>query len=83
MPLSGGFVIGKLKLEKWVEEYVYNMHMGETQTFGAQTFRERIDYARSNTKEILGKVWLYVLVAIAIGGFIHGYVPRVSRSICR
>ena len=68
------YVIGKLKLEKWVEEYVYNMHMGEAQTFGTQTFRDRIDYAKSNTKEILNKVWIYVLVAIAIGGFIHGYV---------
>jgi uncharacterized protein len=73
--LVGGYIIGKLKLEKWVEEYVYNIHMGEGQIAANQTFRERIDYAKSNTKEILGKVWLYVLIAIAIGGFIHGYVP--------
>jgi uncharacterized membrane protein YraQ (UPF0718 family) len=73
--IVGGYIIGKLKLEKWVEEYVYNIHMGEGQTAANQTFRERIDYAKSNTKEILGKVWLYVLIAIAIGGFIHGYVP--------
>jgi uncharacterized membrane protein YraQ (UPF0718 family) len=73
--IVGGYIIGKLKLEKWVEEYVYNMHMGEGQIAANQTFRERIDYAKSNTKEILGKVWLYVLIAIAIGGFIHGYVP--------
>jgi len=73
--LIGGYVIGKLKLEKWVEEYVYNIHMGEGPAVATQTFRERIDYAKSNTKEILGKVWLYVLIAIAIGGFIHGYVP--------
>jgi uncharacterized protein len=74
--MVGGFIIGKLKLEKWVEEYVYNMHMGEARTFGALTLRDRIDYAKSNTKEILGKVWLFVLLAIAIGGFIHGYVPE-------
>jgi len=73
--LIGGYIIGKLKLEKWVEEYVYNIHMGEGPAVATQTFREGIDYAKSNTKEILGKVWLYVLIAIAIGGFIHGYVP--------
>jgi uncharacterized membrane protein YraQ (UPF0718 family) len=74
--LIGGYIIGKLKLEKWVEEYVYNIHMGEGPAMAAQTFNERIDYAKSNTKEILGKIWLYVIIAIAIGGFIHGYVPE-------
>jgi uncharacterized protein len=74
--IIGGYIIGKLKLEKWVEEYVYNLHMGEGQAVQTQTFKERIDYAKSNTKEILGKVWLYVIIAIAIGGFIHGYVPE-------
>jgi uncharacterized protein len=72
----GGYVIGKLKLERWVEEYVYNMHVGENQQVNTQTFVERIGYARYNTKDILGKVWLYVLIAIGIGGFIHGYVPQ-------
>jgi uncharacterized membrane protein YraQ (UPF0718 family) len=74
--LVGGYIIGQLKLEKWVEEYVYNIHMGEGPAVTAQTFRERIDYAKSNTKEILAKIWIYVIVAIAIGGFIHGYVPE-------
>lgn len=73
--MVGGFIIGKLKLEKWVEEYVYNMHLGGSQQAITQTFRDRIDYAKSNTKEILGKVWPYVVVAIALGGIIHGYVP--------
>jgi uncharacterized protein len=73
--ISGGFIIGKLKLERWVEEYVYNMHLGCTEVTFAQTFRERVDYAKLNTTEILGKIWPFVIVAIAIGGFIHGYVP--------
>lgn len=74
--MIGGYIIGKLNLEKWVEEYVYKMHLGESQVVGTQTFAERIDYARYNTKDILGKVWLYVVVAIGIGGFIHGYIPQ-------
>ena len=41
-----------------------------------QTFKERIEYAKFNTKDILGKIWLFVIIAIAIGGFIHGYVPE-------
>jgi uncharacterized protein len=74
--LVGGYIIGKLKLEKWVEEYVYSIHMGEGQVARTQTFGERIEYSKSNTKEILGKIWFYVIIAIAIGGFIHGYVPE-------
>jgi uncharacterized protein len=73
--LVGGYIIGKLKLERWVEEYVYSIHMGEGPAVTAQTFRDRIGFAKSNTKEIIGKIWLYVVIAIAIGGVIHGYVP--------
>ncbi len=73
--MLGGFVIGKLKLERWVEEYVYKMHLGDTQMVLTRTVRDRLDYAKVNTKEILGKVWPYVIVAIALGGVIHGYVP--------
>ena len=74
--IVGGLIIGKLKLERWVEEYVYQMHLGEAQFVQTQRFGERLEYARYNTKDILGKVWLYVLIAIGIGGFIHGYVPQ-------
>jgi uncharacterized protein len=74
--MVGGFVIGKLKLEKWVEEYVYNMHLGDAQPVQTQTFRDRLNYAKFNTKDILGKVWFYVIIAIALGGVIHGYVPE-------
>jgi uncharacterized membrane protein YraQ (UPF0718 family) len=74
--IVGGFIIGKLKLEKWVEEYVYQMHMGEAQFVQALTLRERLEYANFNTKDILKKIWLFIIVAIGIGGFIHGYVPE-------
>jgi uncharacterized membrane protein YraQ (UPF0718 family) len=74
--MVGGFVIGKLKLERWVEEYVYTMHLGDAQPVLMQTLRERIEYARFNTGDILRKIWFFVIIAIAIGGFIHGYVPE-------
>ncbi len=74
--MAGGYVIGKLKLERWVEEYVYTMHLGDAQAVLTQTFRDRIAYARFNTGDILKKIWFFVVIAIAIGGFIHGYVPE-------
>jgi uncharacterized membrane protein YraQ (UPF0718 family) len=75
--ISAGMIIGKLRLEKWVEEYVYKIKsMGGTIDAPKQTYRDRLIYARENTTDILKKVWAYVIVAIAIGGFIHGYVPE-------
>jgi uncharacterized membrane protein YraQ (UPF0718 family) len=74
--IFGGLVIGKLKLEKWVEEYVYKIHIGQAQEIIKKTFKERLQYAKGNTTEILKRVWLFIIIAIGIGGFIHGYVPQ-------
>lgn len=74
--IFGGMIIGKLGLEKWVEEYVYAMKTGSTGAVLKQAFSERLRYAKWNTQDILKRVWLFVLIAIGIGGFIHGYVPQ-------
>jgi uncharacterized membrane protein YraQ (UPF0718 family) len=75
--ITAGMIIGKLKLEKWVEEYVYKIKsLGAAIGIAKQTFKDRLVYARENTTDILKKVWVYVIVAIGIGGFIHGYVPE-------
>jgi uncharacterized membrane protein YraQ (UPF0718 family) len=75
--IFAGMIIGKLNLEKWVEEYVYTIKsMGVADDMARQAFKDRIAYARVNTTDILKKVWIYVIVAIGIGGFIHGYVPE-------
>jgi uncharacterized membrane protein YraQ (UPF0718 family) len=75
--IIAGMIIGKLKLEKWVEEYVYKIKsLGAVTDIAKQAFGDRLVYARENTTDILKKVWAYVIVAIGIGGFIHGYVPE-------
>jgi uncharacterized membrane protein YraQ (UPF0718 family) len=74
--ILSGFIIGKLKLEKWVEEYVYKFHSEQEHEIIKQTFRERLQYAKRNTADILKRVWLFIIIAIAIGGLIHGYVPQ-------
>lgn len=72
--IVSGTIIGRMKLEKWVEEYVYKIHSGEA-AVETLTWKDRIQYAFSYVGEIVGKVWPYVLVGIAIGGFMHGYAP--------
>jgi uncharacterized membrane protein YraQ (UPF0718 family) len=74
--IMAGFIIGKLKLEKWVEEYVYKIKSGQGQEVFRQPFNARLQYAKWNTVDILRRVWLFVILAIGIGGFIHGYVPE-------
>lgn len=71
----GGIVIGKLRLEHWVEDYVYKIRTANLEA-AATGFPERLRYAAANTKDILKKISPFVVVAIGIGGFIHGYVPE-------
>jgi uncharacterized protein len=73
--IVSGIIIGKLGLESWVEEYVYQIRMGEAAELPEQTWRERMTYAVSYVGEIVGKVWPYVVVGIGIGAVMHGYIP--------
>jgi uncharacterized membrane protein YraQ (UPF0718 family) len=70
-----GIIIGRLKLESWVEDYVYQLKAGESET-EKQTWQGRLAYARGYAGEILARVWPYVVGGIAVGAFIHGYAPQ-------
>jgi len=70
-----GIVLGRLKLEGQVEDYVRQIKVGAGE-LAVPTWPERFAYGRQYTGEILRKVWAYVVIGIAIGGFIHGYVPE-------
>lgn len=73
--ITGGLLIGRLGLEHLVESYVYEVQLGELDV-PELTWRDRLDYAYGYVREILRKVWPYVLIGIAIGGAIHGYIPE-------
>ncbi len=75
--IFAGFVIGKLKLEKYVEEWVYKIKAGNQNTEDEKlSFGERIDTGIEAVKEIVAKVWVYIVIGIAVGAGIHGYVPE-------
>jgi len=73
--IVGGIVIGKLGLEHLVEEYVYTIKVGEAEIV-EPSWSDRFAYARGYVREIVGKVWPYVVGGIAIGAVMHGYVPN-------
>lgn len=74
--IISGIVIGRLHLEGWVEDFVWQLQVGAAQDDSAQlTWSERFARAWDSVREIVSKVWLYVLVGIGVGAGIHGFVP--------
>ncbi len=75
--MFSGYVIGRLKLERYVESWVYEIKAGRLQPNGEKTpFEDRISAGIDAVKEIVGKVWIYIVLGIAVGAGIHGYVPE-------
>jgi len=74
--IVAGFILEKLKLQKYVADWVYKMS-SQQQDIAVETpsFSRRIDSALQSVKEIAGKIWPYIIVGIAIGAGAHGYVP--------
>jgi hypothetical protein len=75
--ITAGWIIGKLKLEHWVQDWVYDIRIGQNnEAQERQSIGERIQYGYEAVKEIVGKVWVYVAFGIAVGAGAHGYVPE-------
>lgn len=76
--IAGGVLMEKLGLEKYVEGYVYDIRMGKVPIAEStiNTFKERMAYAFNYTKDVIKKIWLYIVIGIGIGAFLHGYVPE-------
>ena len=75
--IVSGMIIGRLKLERFVEEWVYEMQVAQVDAdMPTMSFTERIMAGRAAVVEIVLRVWPYVLAGIAVGAGIHGYVPE-------
>ncbi len=74
--ITAGWVIGRLHLEKWVEPWVYQLKAGGHVEDEKLNFDTRIKLGFEAVKEIVGKVWIYVMIGIAVGAGVHGYVPQ-------
>ncbi len=75
--ILAGMVIGRLKMEQYVEDFVWQIKSGAGPVLDEKlTWNVRIERAWDSVKEIVGKVWLYVVIGIAVGAGIHGYVPE-------
>lgn len=75
--ITSGWLIGKLRLEHWVQDWVFQTRFGKPEEQEEKmTLADRINNGYSAVKDIVGKVWIYVILGIAVGAGAHGYVPE-------
>lgn len=75
--IFSGWLIGVLKMEKYVADWVYQVKSAhQEEALQIMTFDKRIDSGFEAVKEIVGKIWVYIVIGIAIGAGAHGYVPE-------
>ena len=75
--MIAGWIIGRLKLEGWIEDWVQELRAGEAVIDEEKlSWLDRVDRGREAVRDIVGKVWIYVIAGIGVGALIHGYVPQ-------
>jgi hypothetical protein len=75
--IVAGWVMGRMKLEGHVEDWVMAIRAGESGLDDQKmTWQQRFSYALDSVKDIVGRVWKFVVIGIAVGAGIHGYVPE-------
>lgn len=73
----GGMIMERFKPERWVEDYVWKIQMGQMQLAEPDnSLMGRHRYAWGEVREIVGRLWKWVVAGIAVGALFHGYVPE-------
>ncbi|EKE11228.1 MAG: hypothetical protein ACD_15C00114G0007 [uncultured bacterium] len=73
--ISSGIVIEKMNVKNLLEDFVFAGN-GKNVDLPQPQWNERIGYAKKYTRDIIKKVWIYVVIGVAVGAWIHGYVPE-------
>jgi uncharacterized membrane protein YraQ (UPF0718 family) len=73
--IVSGMILGKMKLEKYVEGYVYEIKVNADLDLPEPTMKERLIDSWTFTRDLIKKIWIYVVIGIAIGGVMHGWIP--------
>ncbi len=74
--IFSGWLIGKLKLQRYVQDWVYQVKSNQELSEEKVSWKNRIDTGVNTVKEIVGKIWIYILIGIAVGAGAHGYIPQ-------
>lgn len=77
--IAAGLVIGKLNMENYLEEWVQTLQKSGVSSAGegdVMSVQQRIQEGAHHVRDIVGKVWLYIVIGVGLGAGIHGYVPE-------
>jgi len=74
--IVSGWIIGRLRMEKHVEDWVFETKTGDAAETETPDWPARIRLGLDAVKDIVGRVWIYVLIGIGSGAGIHGYIPE-------
>ncbi len=74
--ISAGYIIGRLNVERFVEGWVYSIKSKDLAREDNPAFDDRVRAGFDAVRDIVSKVWVYVLIGIGVGAGIHGYVPE-------
>ncbi|MCZ9925690.1 permease [Brachyspira hyodysenteriae] len=76
LAVLGGTLIGKLKMEKYLEDFIKNIKMNNTEiAIQTMTKKERLIYSKEQVIQTIKKVYLYIFIGVGIGAFIHNVIP--------
>ena len=74
--MIGGFILGKLKMEKYVEDFVWRQNVNKKAKENKGEFLKVLPKLSREAFGIIEKIILYVIIGVAVGAFIHGFVPE-------
>lgn len=75
LAVIGGTLISKWKLEKYVEPFVFNRNISDSDS-PSMTRKDRLRYSKDQMLAIIKKVWLYIMIGVGIGALIHNWIPK-------
>uniref|UniRef100_UPI003F68B3A7 permease n=1 Tax=Sporanaerobacter sp. TaxID=2010183 RepID=UPI003F68B3A7 len=75
LAVIGGAIIQKLNMEKYIEDYVWSVESAELE-LDELTRKDRVDFSRNQVRDIIGRVWPYILIGVGIGATIHNWIPQ-------
>lgn len=75
LAVAGGTVISKLKMEEYVEPFVFGNKSADIEQEDL-SFKDRLEYSREQVLEIIKRVWIYILIGVGIGAAIHNWIPE-------
>ena len=80
--ITSGWILGRLRMEKYVADWVFSIRAQQHPNFETKlNFEARLRFGYEAVHETLGKIWIYIMLGIAVGAGAHGYIPENYLSV--